>query len=247
MPVMGAVHSITSRLTALGNSNRNLAHCDAGGAQSIASRAAIGEPTPRTHFTDIERRRTSERGGVFWDYEKSISLGCPLSPLMGALFLKCLDERMAKSGLFYVRFMDDILVLSPTRWKLRNAVKVVNQVLGSLKLEKHPDKTFIGRIERVFDFLGYHFRPDRLSVAANTIECRCPCDPALRARAGGGVCLRPAWVVRGAVGRLGDRGSCRDYVTGINREALQAPKVKPAAHQRHAAGPQWLLLEAVDM
>ena len=77
---------------------------------------------------------------------------------------------MAWSGLFYVRFMDDILVLSPTRWKLRKAVKAVNQVLGSLNLEKHPDKTFIGRIERGFDFLGYHFRPGRLSVTEKSIE-----------------------------------------------------------------------------
>ena len=46
----------------------------------------------------------------------------------------------------------------------------MNQGLGSLNLDKHPDKTFIGRIERGFDFLGYHFRPDRLSVAAKTIE-----------------------------------------------------------------------------
>lgn len=29
-------------------------------------------------------RRTSERGGSFWDYDKGISLGCPLSPLIGA-------------------------------------------------------------------------------------------------------------------------------------------------------------------
>ncbi len=29
-------------------------------------------------------RRTAERGGWFWDYEKGISLGCPLSPLIGA-------------------------------------------------------------------------------------------------------------------------------------------------------------------
>ncbi len=77
---------------------------------------------------------------------------------------------MEKSGLFYVRFMDDILVLSPTRWKLRKAVKAVNQVLGSLNLEKHPDKTFIGRIERGFDFLGYHFRPGQLSVAEKSTE-----------------------------------------------------------------------------
>jgi hypothetical protein len=43
--------------------------------------------------------------------------------------------------------MDDILVLAPTRWKLRQAVTVVNQVLASLRLHKHPDKTFIGRVD----------------------------------------------------------------------------------------------------
>ena len=62
---------------------------------------------------------------------------------------------------FYVRFMDDILVLAPTRWKLRKAVEVVNQALGSLNLEKHLDKTFIGPIEQGSDALGYHFRPGR--------------------------------------------------------------------------------------
>jgi len=65
--------------------------------------------------------------------------------------------------------MDDILILAPTRWQLRGAVKVVNQMLGALALEKHPDKTFIGRIERGFDFLGYHFSPAGLSVAKQTI------------------------------------------------------------------------------
>ncbi len=31
--------------------------------------------------------------------------------------------------------------------------------------EKHPDKTFIGRSEKGFDFLGYHFSRDGLSMA----------------------------------------------------------------------------------
>ncbi len=107
---------------------------------------------------------------MFWDYERGISLGCPLSPFMGAFFLKPLDERMERSGLFYVRFMDDILVLAPTRWRLRKAVKAVNQVFAALGMEKHPDKTFIGRTERGFDFLGYYFRPEGVSVAKKTIE-----------------------------------------------------------------------------
>lgn len=58
---------------------------------------------------------------------------------------------------------------SRTRWQLRGAVKVVNQTLGALSREKHPDKTFIGRIERGFDFLGYHLSPAGLSVAKQTI------------------------------------------------------------------------------
>ena len=50
---------------------------------------------------------------------------------------------MERSGLFYVRFMDDILVLAQTRWRFRKAVTRVNEVLGRLHLEKRPEKTFI--------------------------------------------------------------------------------------------------------
>jgi RNA-directed DNA polymerase len=35
---------------------------------------------------------------------------------------------------------------------------------------QHPDKILIGRTERGFDFLGYHFEPEGLSVADQTIE-----------------------------------------------------------------------------
>ncbi len=85
---------------------------------------------------------------------------------------------MARLGLFYVRFMDDVLVLSPTRWKLRRAVRAVNGVLGDLGLEKHPDKTFIGRIERGFDFLGYHFGPEGLTGRKDHRAVRGTCAPA---------------------------------------------------------------------
>ena len=66
-------------------------------------------------------------------------LGCPLSPVMGAFFLLSVDQELGELGLFYVRFMDDIVVLAPTRWKLRGAVTALNQALGALRLKKHPD------------------------------------------------------------------------------------------------------------
>ena len=47
---------------------------------------------------------------------------------------------------------------------------MLNKTFDELRLEKHPDKTIIGRIEKGFDFLGYHFSPEGLSVAEKTIE-----------------------------------------------------------------------------
>jgi hypothetical protein len=115
-------------------------------------------------------KRTCEQGGWFWDHDRGISLGCPLSPLIGAFFLGELDARMERSGLFYVRFMDDILVLAPTHARLRMAVRKVNETLSALRLEKHPDKTFIGKIQRGFDFLGYRFGAAVLQLAQATVE-----------------------------------------------------------------------------
>jgi RNA-directed DNA polymerase len=115
-------------------------------------------------------RRCAERGGWFWEHTKGIALGSPLSPIIGAFFLRELDDRLDRLGLFWVRFQDAILVLVPTRWKLRRAVKVLNQVLASLGLAKHPDKTFIGRIEKGFDWLGYRISPAGLTLATKTLK-----------------------------------------------------------------------------
>jgi hypothetical protein len=92
--------------------------------------------------------------------------GGSLSPLLGALYLLPLDyamqEHMAKQGIFYVRYMDDILILAKTRWYLRAAIQTMYSILDSVGLRVHQqEKRFIGRIEKGFDFLGYSFHPSR--------------------------------------------------------------------------------------
>jgi hypothetical protein len=62
----------------------------------------------------MQRTRNRQPTIRFWDHERGISLGCKSSPLIGAYFLDVLDRRITATGLFYVRFMDDILVLAPT-------------------------------------------------------------------------------------------------------------------------------------
>ncbi|NKB87178.1 MAG: reverse transcriptase [Acidobacteria bacterium] len=115
-------------------------------------------------------RYTVEWGGLFTDNRTGICRGCSLSPLIGAFFLAELDQALERKDVDYVRFMDDIVILAPTRWKLRRAVKAMNEVLADLALEQHPDKTFIGRIERGFEFLGVHFSPAGSRIADSAIE-----------------------------------------------------------------------------
>ena len=118
--------------------------------------------------------RCVEWGGLFRDIDKGIPRGCPLSPMLGAFYLNELDQQfeqdVEQGKVFYIRYMDDILIMTKKRWVLRKAIKRLNGIFNQLQLEKHPDKTFIGKIAKGFDFLGYHFDRERLSLAAKTVS-----------------------------------------------------------------------------
>lgn len=120
------------------------------------------------HYLFQVIHRSVEFGGEYRDIERGIARGCPLSPILGALYLQALDKQFEEQDVYYTRYMDDILILTKTRWHNRGAVKRLNQCLQALRLEKHPDKTFIGRIEKGFDFLGYHFSRAPLRLARKT-------------------------------------------------------------------------------
>ncbi|MHC8391975.1 reverse transcriptase domain-containing protein [Pseudomonas sp. MDT2-39-1] len=95
--------------------------------------------------------------GVLWEHTRGIPLACSLSPLLGGFYLYRLDVALTRPDVFYLRYMDDVRVLTPTRHKLRQAVRVVNQLFEALELHQHLDKTYIGPIERGFTFLGRHY------------------------------------------------------------------------------------------
>lgn len=113
-------------------------------------------------------KRSIEIGGNFIDVKRGISAGCPLSPLIASFFLYELDRAMEKKVSFYRRYMDDIIVLTKSRWQLRRAILCVNQYFERLGLAQHPDKTFIGRIAKGFDFLGYQFGKYYLTPSKRT-------------------------------------------------------------------------------
>ena len=92
------------------------------------------------------------------EVKRRIGRGCSLSPFFGALYLEELDREMKKMNVFYVRYQDDWVIMAESRWTFRRAIRKMNTILAKLKLEKAEDKTLIGKIEKGFDFLGFHHR-----------------------------------------------------------------------------------------
>ena len=98
---------------------------------------------------------TVEDGGTFHTPQTGISRGCPLSPLMGALHLYDMDAHFSRQKhIHYARYMDDIIILAKSRWQLRKHTRQLKQWFSEYGFEAHPDKTFIGRTDRGFDWMG---------------------------------------------------------------------------------------------
>ncbi|EAP2593865.1 RNA-directed DNA polymerase, partial [Salmonella enterica] len=99
-----------------------------------------------------------EDGGEFHTPLRGIPRGSALSPLLAAFHLTETDNVFSRNHhVTYARYMDDFLILSPTRWHLRRAVRMLNRHFAQAGFEQHPDKTFIGRVEKGFDWMGFWF------------------------------------------------------------------------------------------
>jgi hypothetical protein len=97
-------------------------------------------------------------------------IGATLGRLgIGATLGGLVNPKPVLSKVEVSKIQDDWVFLAPTRWKLRRAIASVNQILASLKLKQHPDKTFIGYINKGFDFSGYHFSRAGLAPAQKTV------------------------------------------------------------------------------
>jgi RNA-directed DNA polymerase len=88
--------------------------------------------------------------------------GGVISPLMSNIYLHVLDSELSKRGVGeLVRYADDGVVLCRSQAQARAALDAVEEILASLGLRLHPDKTKIVDLREGregLDFLGCHFR-----------------------------------------------------------------------------------------
>lgn len=88
--------------------------------------------------------------------------GGVISPLLANIYLHVLDSELSERGVGeLVRYADDGVVLCRSASQARKALEAVGEILGSLGLRLHPDKTKVVDLREGregLDFLGCHFR-----------------------------------------------------------------------------------------
>jgi group II intron reverse transcriptase/maturase len=88
--------------------------------------------------------------------------GSPISPLLANVALQVLDQAWARGGRslgVLVRYADDFVILCQTQQRAEQARRLVAEILATLGLHLHPDKTRIVGLSKGrqgFDFLGFH-------------------------------------------------------------------------------------------
>jgi retron-type reverse transcriptase len=90
------------------------------------------------------------------DGGKGLPLGNVTSQILANLALNPLDhyiKRVLKIR-HYIRYMDDLILLSLNKLELKNALEKIKNLLSGLKLELN-GKTFLGLIAKGIDFVGY--------------------------------------------------------------------------------------------
>jgi RNA-directed DNA polymerase len=102
-------------------------------------------------------------GGNVYLPKKGIPRRSALSPFFGALYLSDLDKAFEKkSGIFYLRYMDDIIILIESKRRYHAARKRLFSILKDLRLKVSPHKTKMGELKRGFHFLGVNFAVTRI-------------------------------------------------------------------------------------
>lgn len=110
---------------------------------------------------------STEYGGEFHTPINGMCRSSALSPLLAAFHLTQMNTVLSGNPRWhYVRYMDDILIFTRSAWQLRRAVRALLLWLNRFGFERHPDKTFTGKICQGFDWMGFWLTPNEHPVVA---------------------------------------------------------------------------------
>ena len=124
--------------------------------------ANFDDPRLLHYFEAIVNTAIDKCGNVFVP-KFGIPRGSALSPFFAALYLTALDRAFEnRHGVFYRCYMDDIIILVENKRQYAKARKRVVAILKELKLQLSSHKSYMGRLQHGFNFLGVSFAVTRI-------------------------------------------------------------------------------------
>ena len=97
-----------------------------------------------------------------------VAQGNSLSPLLGNIALANFDSAMNSSDCRCIRYIDDFIILAPSKKAANAKLRQAKNLLGKLKMELSPEKSAIEAtpIEDGFEFLGIELSPGLIRPSA---------------------------------------------------------------------------------
>ncbi len=169
----GVLGAISSSLRAIGNGATHVAGADISGFFTRIPKSrvigVVAQAVPNARFISLfEKAITTElanmaelrsKGDAFPIGEIGVAQGNSLSPLLGNICLSEFDEIMNEGDCTCIRYIDDILILAPTKRAAAARLKRARLYLADIGMEFSAEKTSAEPIpvQHKFEFLGVEF------------------------------------------------------------------------------------------
>ena len=95
--------------------------------------------------------------------------GCAFACLLANLILKDIDTEISNMRVIYYRYSDDIIILGRNS-NVRYAKRKIAEMLEPKGLQLHPKKVQEINSNDWFEFLGFSFKGDKISVSKKTLK-----------------------------------------------------------------------------
>lgn len=91
--------------------------------------------------------------------------GVPTSAFMANIYLHSLDREFCDTGITYLRYSDDMLILAETREQALERLDALQAHIQAKGLELNEQKTTIAAPGQAWDFLGFKYAEGRLDLS----------------------------------------------------------------------------------
>jgi retron-type reverse transcriptase len=101
--------------------------------------------------------------------ERGVPQGLAISNILAGAYLTEFDQLVRKTVPVYVRYVDDLLLLHDGEDD-QTVENFLDQEMEKVRLDRNVEKSYGGMTESGFEFLGYKFDSDKLSIRPQSVQ-----------------------------------------------------------------------------